>query len=189
MGQFFDHINQSHRDFISAQHMFFVGTAPLSKGGRVNISPKGLDAFRVLSDHKVGYMDLISSGNETSAHTLENGRITLMFCSFDRKPKILRLYGQGQAMLPDDPQWHSYADLFKILPSTRQIIVATIDLVQTSCGYGVPLYDFVSDRSIHHDWAAAKGEEGLKEYLLKNNLESLDGLPTDLLKHKSSDDR
>jgi hypothetical protein len=180
MGKFHDAIKPAHQDFIAKQHMFFVSTAPLSPEGRINLSPKGLDCFRVLSDHQVGYMDLVSSGNETSAHTLENGRITIMFCSFEGAPNILRLYGQGRAVLPGSAEWAQYVPHFTIYPSTRQLIVADIDLVQTSCGFGVPLYEYVGDRDIHFDWAEKKGKDGLAEYVREKNLVSLDGLPTDL---------
>lgn len=180
MGKFQNTISQSNIEFIEKQHIFFVATAPLSKDGRVNVSPKGLDCFRVLSENEVGYMDLISSGNETSAHTLENGRITVMFCSFDDKPLILRLYGKGRAVLNNSEEWKKYSSHFKIYPSTRQLIIADIDLVQMSCGFGVPEYEFKADRDIHFKWAEAKGEEGLNEYIQEKNLISLDGLPTDL---------
>lgn len=180
MGKLHDSIKSQHKEFIEKQHIFFVATAPLSANGRINLSPKGLDCFRVLSENKVAYMDLISSGNETSAHTLENGRITIMFCSFEVSPKILRLYGKGFTVLPGTAEWEDYAPHFKIFPSTRQIIVATIDLVQTSCGFGVPLFDYAGERDIHFEWAENKGEEGLQEYVQKNNLKSLDGLPTNL---------
>ena len=180
MGKLYDVIKPEHKEFISKQHIFFTGTAPLSADGRVNVSPKGLDCFRVLSDNRVAYMDLISSGNETSAHTLENGRITIMFCSFDEKPLILRLYGKGFAALPDSNLWKEYASHFTIYPSTRQLIVADIDLVQTSCGFGVPQYDYVGERDTHFKWAESKGEEGLSKYVQQNNLVSLDGLPTDI---------
>ena len=180
MGKFHDSIKPAHKEFIEKQHIFFVSTAPLSADGRINLSPKGLDSFRVLSENKVAYMDLISSGNETSAHTLENGRITFMFCSFEGPPNILRLYGKGFSVLPDSETWETYTPHFKIYPSTRQIIVADIDLVQTSCGYGVPLYDYIGDRNIHFDWVEKKGTAGLHEYIQQNNLVSLDGLPTDL---------
>lgn len=180
MGKFHDSIKPAHREFIEKQHLFFVATAPLSAGGRINLSPKGLDSFRVLAENRVAYMDLISSGNETSAHTLENGRITFMFCAFEGAPNILRLYGKGFAVLPGTAEWDVYAPHFTILPSTRQIIVANIDLVQTSCGYGVPLYDYTGERDIHFDWAEKKGESGLREYMQEKNMVSLDGLPTDL---------
>lgn len=180
MGKFHDSIKAPHQEFIEKQHLFFVATAPLSAGGRINLSPKGLDCFRVLSENQVAYMDLISSGNETSAHTLENGRITFMFCSFEGSPNILRLYGKGFAVLRGSDDWQTYSRHFKIYPSTRQIIVAHIDLVQTSCGFGVPLYDYVGERDFHFEWAEKKGEEGLQEYIREKNLVSLDGLPTDL---------
>jgi hypothetical protein len=180
MGKFYESIQPGHADFIKNQHIFFVATSPLSKEGRVNLSPKGLDCFRVLSMHQVAYMDLISSGNETSAHTLENGRITFMFCSFGKTPNILRLYGKGFVVIPGTPEWEKYAPHFKVYQSTRQIVVADIDLVQTSCGFGVPMFDFKGDRDTHFEWADKKGEEGLKNYMIENNLKSLDGLPTDL---------
>ncbi len=180
MGKLHDSIQPAHKEFIEQQHIFFVATAPLSAGGRVNLSPKGLDCFRVLSDHKVGYMDLISSGNETSAHTKENGRITIMFCSFEGSPNILRLYGKGHAVLPGTAEWEELAPHFTIYPSTRQLIVADISLVQTSCGFGVPLYTYNGERDIHFEWAEKKGADGLHEYIQQNNLKSLDGLPTDL---------
>ncbi len=178
MGKFHSSISPVHQDFIQNQHLFFVSTAPLSGEGHVNLSPKGLDCFRVLNSHQVAYMDLISSGNETSAHVLENGRITIMFCSFDKTPLILRLYGKGKTVLPHSEEWPMYAPHFTIYPSTRQIIVADIDLVQTSCGFGVPLYEYVGERSIHFEWAEKKGEQGLQEYIQEKNLKSLDGLPT-----------
>ena len=180
MGKFHNSIKPAHLEFIQKQHIFFVGTAPLSPDGHVNLSPKGLDCFRVLSENQVAYMDLISSGNETSAHTLENGRITFMFCSFAGAPSILRLYGKGYAVLPNSSEWATYAPYFKIYPSTRQIMVADISLVQTSCGFGVPLYNYVGERDIHFDWADKKGPEGLKAYQQHKNLMSLDGLPTNL---------
>jgi hypothetical protein len=146
MGKFFDSIKPEHKEFIKYQHLFFVSTAPLDTGGRINLSPKGLDSFKVFSDHKVAYMDLRGSGNETAAHLLENGRITFMFCSYDSEPKILRLYGKGVIVLPESSDWDQYAGQFNISAKTRQIIVAEIDLVQTSCGYGVPLYEYAGER-------------------------------------------
>lgn len=180
MGKFSDHIAAHHKAFIEEQHIFFVATAPLSADGRINLSPKGLDCFRVLGNSRVAYMDLVSSGNETSTHTLENGRITFMFCSFKGKPNILRLYGRGYAVLPGDGDWEKIAPHFRIYPSTRQIIVADINLVQTSCGFGVPLFDYVGERDLHFEWANKKGDDGLRDYIKEKNLVSLDGLPTDL---------
>lgn len=180
MGKFYNSISESHAKFIAGQHIFFVATAPLQANGRINLSPKGLDCFRVFGEDKVGYMDLISSGNETSAHTLENGRITFMFCSFEGDPMIMRLYGKGRTVLPGTKDWELYAPSFVVYPSTRQLIIADIDLVQTSCGFGVPLFDYSGERDFHFAWADKKGADGLKEYIQKNNLTSLDGLPTDL---------
>jgi hypothetical protein len=180
MGKFHNAIKPAHNEFIEKQHLFFVATAPLSREGRVNLSPKGLDCFRILSENRVGYMDLVSSGNETSAHTLENGRITFMFCSFEGAPNILRLYGKGFTVLKDSAAWEMFAPHFNIYPSTRQIIIADIDLVQTSCGYGVPLFDYTGERDIHFEWAEKKGADGLMEYVREKNMVSLDGLPTSL---------
>jgi Pyridoxamine 5'-phosphate oxidase len=168
--------------FIERQHIFFVGSAPLSGEGHVNLSPKGLNTFRVLSPHRVAYMDIISSGNETSAHVLENGRITFIFCAFDGAPSILRLYGIGRTVLPNLPEWQELAPHFTIYPSTRQIMVAEISRVQTSCGYGVPLYDYQGERDEHFKWADKIGAKGLEDYKLKHSMVSLDGLPTALSK-------
>ena len=181
MGKFHNAIQSPHRAFIEKQKMFFVATAPLSEAGHINLSPKGLDSFRVLSENCVGYMDLIGSGNETAAQLLENGRITFMFCAFEGAPNILRLYGKGYSILRGSALWDEYAPYFSILPSTRQIIMADIDLVQTSCGYGIPFYDYVGERRTHFDWADKKGEDGLREYMLEKNVQSLDGLPTGLV--------
>jgi hypothetical protein len=168
------------REFIEKQHLFFVATAPLSPTGHVNLSPKGLDSFRVLTPTRVAYMDIISSGNETSAHLLENSRITFMFCSFEGDPKILRLYGHGKTVIPGTPDWEPLAKLFTILPSTRQIIVAEIDRVQTSCGYGVPLYEHKGERTYHQRWAETIGPDGLEAYKQEHSLVSIDGLPSEI---------
>jgi hypothetical protein len=125
-------------------------------------------------------MDLIGSGNETSAHILENGRITFMFCSFDKVPNILRLYGKGSTILRDSKDWEVYSSYFTIYPSTRQIIVADIDLVQTSCGFGVPLYEYQGERDTHFAWADKMGEDGLVKYMKEKNVSSIDDLPTHL---------
>ncbi|TWF42741.1 pyridoxamine 5'-phosphate oxidase [Chitinophaga polysaccharea] len=180
MGKFFDDINPQHQAFISAQKMFFVATAPLSQEGHINQSPKGLDSFRVLSPSRVAYLDIVGSGNETSAHLVENGRITFMFCAFDGPPNILRLYGHGYTVLPGAPEWLELSAHFSLLPATRQIIVADIHKVQTSCGFGVPLYTYTGERDHAAKWAASKGPEGLERYKAEKNRFSLDGLPTAL---------
>jgi hypothetical protein len=186
MAKFYDHINEAQQDFIRKQHMYFVASAPLDGEGHVNLSPKGLDSFRIFSANKVGYMDMTGSGNETSAHLLENGRITIMFCAFDGPPNILRLYGRGHAVLPGTPEWEEISPLFALRLSTRQIIVADIYKVQTSCGYAVPLMDYVDDRDQLDRWADAKGEQGLIDYRREKNGCSLDDLPTPMGLHEQA---
>jgi hypothetical protein len=176
MAQAFDSILPESADFIRAQAMFFVATAPLSAEGRLNLSPKGLDTFRVLSPNRVAYLDLTGSGNETAAHLLENGRITFMFCAFEGKPKILRLYGLGRTVLPGESGWAQIKLLFPEMSGVRQIIVADIDRVQTSCGFAVPLLKWVGERDELVKWAERKGPEGLEEYREKKNRHSIDGL-------------
>jgi hypothetical protein len=178
MGKTHEFIELHHKEFIEKQHLFFVSTAPLNANGHINLSPKGLDSFRVLSPARVGYMDIIGSGNETSAHILENGRITFMFCAFDGPPNILRLYGNGYAVLPGDTEWPEFSANFTTLASTRQIIVADIFKVQTSCGFGVPFYEYAGERDHSFKWAGSKGAEGLENYKKEKNMISIDGLPT-----------
>lgn len=180
MGKFHDSIQEHHADFILKQKMFFVASAPLGSDGHVNLSPKGLDSFRILSPTQVAYMDIVGSGNETSAHMLENGRITFMFCAFEDAPNILRLYGKGYTVLPGDEQWTELSAHFSLQPATRQIIVADIHKVQTSCGFGVPLYEYTGERDHAQKWAEKKGAAGLEAYKQEKNLVSLDGLPTAL---------
>jgi len=180
MAKVFNHITDDLAAFITAQPLFFVATAPLSRSGHVNLSPKGLDSFRILSPNCVAYLDATGSGNETSAHLVENGRITFMFCAFWDKPLILRLYGQGRVILPNADEWQAMASLFPPIAGTRQIIVANIDRVQTSCGSGVPLMNYVGQRQTMIDWAEKKGEAGLRAYHQQKNLVSLDGLTTPL---------
>lgn len=180
MGKTHDHITAELRDFIVAQKMFLVATAPVDPRGHINVSPKGLDCFRVLDERRVAYLDLTGSGNETSAHLEENGRITLLFCAFEGPPKIVRLYGTGATVLTTDARWSELAPHFELLPGTRQIIVADIDRVTTSCGFGVPLYEFRGQREEMPKYARAKGDVGLEKYRREKNLVSIDGLPTTL---------
>jgi hypothetical protein len=182
MAKLFDSILEQHKVFIEKQKMFFVGSAPLSAQGHVNLSPKGIDSFRVLTPSKVAYMDIVGSGNETSAHLLENGRITLMFCAYEGPPNIMRLYGTGRTVLPGDAEWPELADNFKLQLATRQIIVADIHKVQTSCGFSVPLYEYMGERDHAEKWALNKGADGLETYKAEKNLISMDGLPTALFK-------
>lgn len=180
MAKVFDSLTPELEQFIAKQQMFFVATAPLSSNTHINLSPKGLDTFRILSSTQVGYLDLTGSGNETSAHLQENGRITFMFCAFTEQPKILRLYGKGYTVLPNTPVWNSFSDQFPQLPGTRQIIIVDIHRVQTSCGFGVPIYAHSQQRQTLIEWADKKGETGIQAYQQQNNLLSIDGLETPL---------
>ncbi len=180
MAKQYDQITPTLQSFIKAQPLFFVATAPLSEHGHVNLSPKGYDTFRILSSNQVAYLDFTGSGNETSAHLAENGRITFLFCAFSGAPQILRLYGKGETVLPGAERWDELLAQFPSYPGIRQIIIASIHLVQTSCGYGVPLMELQQDREAMARWATAKGEEGLVAYRGVNNRKSLDGLPTPL---------
>ncbi len=178
MGKVYESISDELRTWIEAQHVFFVATAPLSAEGHVNISPKGRDSFRVLSPLKVAYLDLTGSGNETSAHLHENGRVTFMFCAFDGPPRVLRLYGTGRTVLPDTPEWDELIGHFTPALGMRQIIVCDVSRVSTACGYAVPLMDFVEERDTLTKWAETKGDDGLVAYRHEKNLASIDGLPT-----------
>ena len=183
MAEQYDQITPTLQNFIQAQPVFFVATAPLSEHGHVNLSPKGYDTFRILSSTQVAYLDLTGSGNETSAHLAENGRITFLFCAFRGTPQILRLYGKGETVLPGAERWEELVAHFPSYPGIRQIILASIDRVHTSCGYGVPLMELQQDRETLARWATSKGEEGLADYRSANNSKSLDGLPTPLAQH------
>ena len=176
MGKFSEAIQPHHTTFIQQQHLFFVASAPLANDTHINVSPKGLDSFAIISDTQVAYMDIIGSGNETAAHLHDNGRITFMFCSFDKVPNILRLYGKGKVVKNTDKDWEQYGKHFTIYQSTRQIIVADIHLVQTSCGYGIPFYEYKGERDTHFAWAEKKQAEGLKQYIEEKNQVSIDGI-------------
>jgi hypothetical protein len=180
VAKFYESIGENIAEFIAAQHVFFVATAPLSAEGHVNLSPKGHDCFRVLGPNRVAYLDLTGSGNETSAHVRENGRITFMFCAFDGPPNIVRLFGTGSVVLPGDTEWDPLSALFPSFLGTRQIVTADIHKVQTSCGFAVPFMDYAGERDQLDKWAAHKGEEGLVAYWCEKNTTSVDGLPTPL---------
>jgi hypothetical protein len=170
-------IDATLRKFIEAQPMFFVATAPLSAEGHLNLSPKGLDAFRILGPKQVAYVDVTGSGVETIAHLKENGRIIFMFCAFQGPPKIVRLHGHGRAIEPSVPEFAALAAHFPAYASVRSIIVADITRVADSCGYGVPLMKLEGTRQQHFAWAAKKGPDGLKTYRKEKNSRSIDGLP------------
>lgn len=166
------------REFIEAQHVFFVATAPLAPDGHVNVSPKGLDGtFVVLDEQTVAYLDLTGSGAETIAHLRDNGRITLMFCAFEGPPNIVRLHGTGRHVGLDDPEFASYHGLFAQLPGTRGVVVVDVERVSDSCGYAVPLMSHEGDRDLLTRWADNRGEEGLTAYRATKNATSIDGLP------------
>ncbi len=176
MARKYDRIELEHAEFIKRQKIFFVATA--AAGGCVNLSPKGMDSLRVLDPNRVIWLNVTGSGNETAAHVTENPRMTLMFCAFEGKPLILRLYGEARAIHPSDPDWQTLLDHFPPLPGTRQIFELNVDLAQSSCGMAVPLFDYVEDREALNDWAQRKGPAGIGEYWREKNVTSLDGMPT-----------
>ena len=176
MSDIFPSLRGKHIKFIEAQHLFFVGTA--ASDGLVNVSPKGMDSFRVLDSNKVAWLNLTGSGNETAAHVMENSRMTLMFCSFDKQPLILRVYGQATAIHPRDPSWQAMAELFPDYTGARHIFSVNVEKVQTSCGYAVPFYELVGERTKLNEWADKSGREGIKKYWQKKNTKSLDGKDT-----------
>lgn len=177
MGKLYSGIEPDHRALIAAQPIFFVATAPLAREGRVNLSPKGLDTLRVIDARTVMYLDLTGSGNETAAHVTENGRLTFMFCTFEGRPKILRLHCRGRIVTRLSPEWAELIAQFPSQPGVRQIVVGDVRSVQTSCGFGVPLMSLVEPRTQLPRWADAKGEDALVEYRRTRNARSLDGLP------------
>ena len=179
MARFYPALEAKHRDFIAAQKLFF--TASTARESRINLSPKGMDSFRVAGDNCVAYMDLTGSGNETAAHLKHDGRLTLMFCSFDADPLILRLYGRGRVIRRQDAGWAEWRVHFPELPGERQIIVLDVDSVQTSCGYAVPQYAYRGERDVLMRWAEKKGIPGLLDYWREKNQVSIDGLSTGLL--------
>lgn len=176
MGKKYPAIELSHKTFIMEQKLFFVATA--AADGRINLSPKGVDTLRVLGSNRVLWLNLTGSANETAAHLLESDRITLMFCAFEGKPLILRLYGHAQVVHPWQPEWEALAGHFPSLPGARQIIDMTVDLVHSSCGMGVPLFDYVGERDQLLQWAEKKGDDGIRAYQEAKNSISLDGKPT-----------
>jgi len=179
MGKRFNEILQDHKEFIENQKIFFVGTAASS--GRINISPKGMDTFRVIDKNKIVWLNLTGSGNETAAHLLKNDRMTIMFCAFEGKPMILRLYGNAKIYHPRDVCYKEYIDKFPHIAGARQIIEVEIDLVQTSCGHAVPLMDFKEERSQLKSWAEKQGEERLRTYWKEKNSTSIDNYNTNIL--------
>ena len=177
MAKVFEKIDEKMSAWVSKQSIFFVATAPLAGDGFVNCSPKGLDVLRILDDHTVAYLDLTGSGVETIAHLKENGRIVLMFCSFDTAPRIVRFHGKGQAHEAGGDEFNRLAPKFPSLAGTRSIIAVDVQRVSDSCGFGVPMMDFKAERTTLIDHWAQNGEEKAADYRRKENAQSLDGLP------------
>ncbi|MGO9061199.1 MAG: pyridoxamine 5'-phosphate oxidase family protein [Candidatus Binataceae bacterium] len=177
MGKVYDGIDNALAGFIAAQHVFFVATAPLDRAGYLNLSPKGLDSFRVIDPKTVAYLDLTGSGIETLSHLRENRRIVILFCAFEGPPKLLRLYGRGDPVEPGDPRFEDLRPLFPNLAGVRSVIVVELDRIADSCGYGVPLYSYEGERTQLLQWAKRKGPNGLAQYRAENNRLSIDGMP------------
>ena len=180
MAKFYTKLSKRLQKFISNQKIFFVATA--ADSGRINLSPKGMDSFRVVEEDRVLWLNVTGSGNETAAHLLVNNRITIMFCSFEKEPNILRLYGKGKEIKEGDENWENLIKLFPETPGTRQIFDIKIESAQTSCGMSIPYYDYKGEREDLNDWAAEKGKDGIKKYWEEKNQKSIDGLQTGIFK-------
>lgn len=178
MGKRLSAITSELQAFIEKQKMFFVGTA--RSEGTVNISPKAMDSFRVIDSNKIVWLNLTGSGNETATHLLENDRMTIMFMAFEGKPLILRLYGNAKAYHPRDQEYQDYISMFPKDAGSRQIMIMNVNLVQTSCGYAIPLMEFKEDRDILTSWSEKQGEERIKDYWKEKNAVSLDGYDTEI---------
>lgn len=179
MAKQYDVLSEALLAFIAAQKIFFVGTA--TTDSRVNVSPKGMDSLRTLSNKRVIWLNLTGSGNETSAHVQQDPRMTIMFCAFEGDPLILRLYGSARVIHPADPEWHSLMAHFPPLQGSRQIFDLAIDMVQTSCGMAVPYVDFAGERTLLNDWAEKKGSAGIQQYWVDKNQLSIDKIPSNII--------
>jgi hypothetical protein len=177
MGKVYEQLDDSLVGFIGRQHLFFVGTAPDAPDGHLNVSPKGLDTFRILGPNSVAYLDLTGSGIETVAHLRQNGRITLMFCAFEGRPLILRLHGRGRVIEPGGPGWDALIAEFPEYPGVRSVVVVDVERIADSCGFAVPLYDYRGERSQLIAYAVKKGPEGMEQYKAGKNKTSIDGIP------------
>jgi hypothetical protein len=177
MGKVYAKIDERNAAFIQAQHVFFVATAPADLDGHLNLSPKGLDAFRILDPLTMAYLDLTGSGIETVAHLQENGRIVLMFCAFDGPPRILRLHGRGEVLEAGTSAFDALRPLWPEYEGVRSIIRVRLDRISDSCGFGVPRYTFAGDRTQLLDWSRHEGADGLRAYRAEVNRHSIDGLP------------
>jgi len=176
MAKQFEDLSDDHRDFIAAQHLFFVATAAAT--GRVNVSPKGMDSLRVLAPNRIAWLNLTGSGNETAGHLRAVNRMTLMWAGFEKRPLILRVYGAARTLHPRDDGWAELAAHFPALPGARQIFDIDIDLVQTSCGFGVPYFDFARERDTLARWVDDKSDDGVRAFQDEKNRTTIDGAPT-----------
>ncbi|WP_445382681.1 pyridoxamine 5'-phosphate oxidase family protein [Robiginitalea sp. IMCC43444] len=182
MGKQLPGLNTKLTEFIEAQPLFFVATAMAD--GKINLSPKGMDTLKVLGNKRVVWLNLTGSGNETAAHLQKHPRITLMFCAFEGPPLILRLYGTARTLYRSDPEWEELYGHFKDFAGSRQLIDVGVEMVQTSCGMGVPYLEYRGERDMLEPWAENLGAEGLREYRKNKNSQSLDGLDTGLPQEK-----
>ncbi|WP_339648290.1 pyridoxamine 5'-phosphate oxidase family protein [Halopseudomonas pelagia] len=176
MSKRYKELSDSHIQFIGEQRIYFVGTA--TEDSRINVSPKGMDSLRVLSSQRVAWLNVTGSGNETATHVQLTPRMTIMFCAFQGPPMILRLYGEAKVVHRNDPEWDELFPLFSPLAGARQIFDLQVDLVQVSCGMSVPYYQYEGDRDLLLNWAEKRGDEGLRQYWLEKNQESIDGAET-----------
>lgn len=179
MAKQYDALSEQLLAFIAAQKMFFVGTA--TADSRVNVSPKGMDSFRALSSKRVIWLNLTGSGNETSAHVQQNPRMTIMFCAYEGAPLILRLYGSARVIHQNDEEWQALFSHFEPLPGARQIFDLSVDMVQTSCGIGVPYLSYEGERPLLADWAIKKGDDGIQRYWEDKNQLSIDNIPSHII--------
>ena len=175
----FESINKAHKEFIEKQKMFVIGSA--GADGFINVSPKGMDSFKIIDENRVIWMNHTGSGNETSAHVQENGRMTIMFNSFDKAPLILKLYGKAIVIHDKDDRWEEMSSHFVEFIGARQFFEMKVELVLTSCGFGVPQYKYIGERNSLQKWAKSKGREGMKVYWFEKNTKTLDGVDTNII--------
>ena len=175
----FDNINEAHKVFVEKQKMFFIGSAGCE--GFINVSPKGMDTLKIVDEKTVVWLNHTGSGNETSAHVQENGRMTIMWCSFDKKPMIMKFYGQATVIHEKDERFEEMSAYFETFVGTRQFFELKVELVLTSCGFGVPRYKYVGERNALTKWADNVGRDGMKKYWEEKNQVTLDGKPTKIM--------
>ena len=178
----FDEINEAHKEFVERQKMFFIGSAGAE--GFINVSPKGMDTLKIVDKNRVIWLNHTGSGNETSAHVQENGRMTIMWCSFEKKPLILKFYGTATVIHEQDERYKEMCEHFDEFVGTRQFFELTVDLVLTSCGFGVPRYKYLGERNALLKWATKVGREGMKKYWEEKNQITLNGKPTNIIQFK-----